>query len=59
MKDSVKNKVEGNADQLAGKVKEKVGEATNNPRLEGEGEGQQFGAKVQKKVGDIQKVFDS
>ena len=58
MKDSTKNKVEGNADQLAGKVKEKVGEATDNPRLEGEGEGQQLGGKVQKKVGDVQKVFD-
>ena len=58
MKDSTKNKVEGKVDELAGKVKEKVGEATNNPRLEGEGEGQQFGGKVQKKVGDIQKVFE-
>ena len=58
MKDSTKNKVEGHADQVAGKVKEKVGEATNNPRLEGEGEGQQSAGKVKEKVGDVQKVFD-
>ena len=58
MKDSTKNKVEGTLDELTGKVKEEVGEATDNPRLEGEGEGQQVGAKVQKKVGDVQKVFD-
>jgi uncharacterized protein YjbJ (UPF0337 family) len=58
MKDSTKNKVEGHTDNLVGKVKEKVGEATDNPRLEGEGEGQQVSGKVQKKVGDVQKVFD-
>jgi len=50
--------VEGAAHELKGKVKEKVGRATDNPDLENEGTGEKVGGKVQKKVGDIEKVFE-
>jgi len=58
MKDSTKDKVQGGAHELKGAVKEKVGEATNNPDLEAEGQGEKIGGKVQKKVGDVEKVFE-
>lgn len=58
MDDSTKDKVEGAAHELKGKVKEKLGRATNNPDLENEGTGEKVGGKVQKKVGDIEKVFE-
>jgi uncharacterized protein YjbJ (UPF0337 family) len=58
MDDSMKDKVEGAAHELKGKVKEKVGRATDNPDLENEGTGEKVGGKVQKKVGDIEKVFE-
>jgi uncharacterized protein YjbJ (UPF0337 family) len=58
MKDSTKNKVEGHVHELKGKVKEKVGHATNNPELESEGMDEKLGGKIQKKVGDIEKVLE-
>lgn len=44
--------------EVKGKVKEKVGRATNNPRLEDEGTDEKVAGKVQKKVGEVQKVFE-
>jgi uncharacterized protein YjbJ (UPF0337 family) len=58
MKDSTKDKIEGNAHELKGKVKEKVGHAINNPNLETEGSSEKLGGKIQKKVGDIEKVVE-
>ena len=58
MKDSTKDKVEGAAHELKGKVKEKVGHATNNPKLENEGADEKLGGKIQKKVGDVEKVLE-
>lgn len=58
MKDSVKDKVEGAVHDAKGKVKEKVGRATNNPNLEAEGQDEKVAGKIQKKVGDIEKVFE-
>lgn len=58
MKDSTKDKVEGAVHESKGKVKEKVGQATDNPDLESEGAGEKLGGKVQKKVGDIEKVLE-
>ena len=37
----------GEGDKLAGNVKEKVGSATGNDRLEGEGKGQKNAGKVE------------
>jgi len=58
MKDSTKDKVQGSVHELKGKVKEEVGRATNNPRLEDEGNDEKVAGKVQKKVGDVEKVFE-
>ena len=58
MANSTKDKVEGKFHEAKGKVKEKVGQVTNNPNLESEGKGEKMGGKVQKKVGDIEKVFE-
>lgn len=40
----------GEGDKLAGTVKEKVGSATGNDRLEGEGKGQKNAGKVEDAV---------
>lgn len=45
----------GEGDKLAGTVKEKVGSATGNDRLEGEGKGQKNAGKVE---GAIRGVTD-
>lgn len=58
MKDSTKDKVEGTVHEVKGKVKEKVGRATNDPDLEAEGTDEKVAGKIQKKVGDIEKVLE-
>jgi len=57
MNDSTKDQAEGKLHELKGKVKEKVGHATDNPDLEAEGQGEKVGGKVQKKVGQVEKVL--
>jgi uncharacterized protein YjbJ (UPF0337 family) len=58
MKDSMKDQLEGKVHEVKGAVKEKVGQATNDPDLMDEGTGEKIAGKVQKKVGDIEKVFE-
>ena len=58
MKDSTKDKAEGTAHELKGKVKEAVGRATGNPDMEDEGAAEKLGGKIQKKVGDVEKVIE-
>jgi uncharacterized protein YjbJ (UPF0337 family) len=58
MKDSTKDKVQGAVHELKGKVKEKAGQVTNNPRLMDEGTDEKIGGKIQKKAGDVEKVFN-
>ena len=58
MKDSTEDQVKGKIDELTGKAKEKLGQATDDPELEAEGTGQKIGGKIQKKVGDIKQVFE-
>jgi uncharacterized protein YjbJ (UPF0337 family) len=58
MKSSTEDKVEGNVNELKGKVKETIGRATDNPDLEAEGTADRVDGKVQQKVGDVKKVFD-
>lgn len=55
MKPSTKNKARGMLHEVKGKVKEKVGRATNNPDLEVEGQVEQIRGKVQKKIGQVEK----
>ena len=58
MDESAKDKIQGKVHQAVGKVKEKVGQATDNPDLEEEGTAQKLKGKVQDKVGDVKKVFE-
>ena len=57
MKPSTKDKAKGKFHEVKGKVKEKVGRATNNPDLEAEGQGEKIGGKIQKKIGQVEKVL--
>jgi uncharacterized protein YjbJ (UPF0337 family) len=57
MKQSTKDKARGTFHEVKGKVKEKVGRATNDPDLEAEGQIEKIGGKVQKKIGQVKKVF--
>jgi uncharacterized protein YjbJ (UPF0337 family) len=58
MKPSTQDQTEGQLHELKGKVKEKVGQVTNNPDLAAEGQDENLAGKIQKKVGQIEKVFE-
>lgn len=58
MSDSLKDKVEGKAHEVKGAIKEKVGQATNDPNQAAEGTDEKLGGKIQQKIGDIKKVFE-
>ncbi len=58
MKSSTKDQVAGKLHEMKGKVKEKAGQATNDPELEAEGQDEKIGGKIQKKVGQIEKVLE-
>jgi uncharacterized protein YjbJ (UPF0337 family) len=58
MNNSTKDRAEGKFHEVKGKVKEKVGRATNNPNLEDEGTDEKVAGKVQKKIGQVEKVFE-
>ena len=57
MKQSTEDKAKGTFHEVKGKVKEKVGRATNNPDLEAEGQVEKIGGKVQKRIGQVEKVL--
>jgi uncharacterized protein YjbJ (UPF0337 family) len=57
VKESTKEKAKGKFHEVKGKVKEKVGRATNNPKLEAEGQGEKVGGMVQKKISRVEKVL--
>jgi uncharacterized protein YjbJ (UPF0337 family) len=48
---STSDKIKGTAKEVAGKVKQGVGDATDNSRMKGEGRGQEAEGKLQKNVG--------
>ncbi len=58
MKSSRKDKAEGRAHRVKGKVKETVGKAVGNDSLEAEGKGENLEGKVQQKVGDVKKAVE-
>ena len=49
MKPSTKDKAKGKFHEVKGKVKEKVGRATNKPDLEAEGQGEKIGERSKRK----------
>ena len=58
MKPGTKDEIAGKIHEVKGKIKEKVGQLTNNPDLEGEGIGEKIGGKVQKKIGQLEKTVE-
>ena len=48
-----KDQIKGTVKDAAGKVQEKVGRKTGDPRQESEGQANQAEGKVQKTVGDV------
>jgi uncharacterized protein YjbJ (UPF0337 family) len=48
-----KDRIEGSAEQLKGKVKEAVGKVTGDSKLESEGKANQVAGKVQNAIGGI------
>jgi uncharacterized protein YjbJ (UPF0337 family) len=58
MSEGDKDQVKGTLHEVKGKVKEKIGRATNNPNLEDEGTTEKVAGKVQKKVGQVEKVLE-
>ena len=57
MKRSTRDKFKGKLHEGKGRVKEKVGRATNNPDLEAEGRVEKIGGKVQQKIGQVKKIL--
>jgi uncharacterized protein YjbJ (UPF0337 family) len=58
MKQSSRDRAKGKVHEIKGKVKEKIGRATNNPRLANEGTDEKVGGKIQRKIGEVEKVFE-
>ena len=57
MDSSTTDKAKGGLHEVKGTIKEKAGEATNNPDLRDRGTAEKAGGRIQGKVGDIKKVF--
>ena len=51
-----KDQVEGAAKDLKGSIKEGVGKATDNERLQAEGAGEKVAGQVQKGVGNLKEA---
>ena len=58
MKPGTKDEIAGKVHEVKGTIKEKVGELTNDPDLEGEGIGEKIAGKVQKKIGRVEKALE-
>jgi uncharacterized protein YjbJ (UPF0337 family) len=48
-----KDRIQGSAEQAKGKIKETVGKATGDVKLQGEGKADQVGGKFQNAVGGM------
>jgi uncharacterized protein YjbJ (UPF0337 family) len=58
MKPSTEDQITGKVHEVKGTIKEKAGQLTNNPDLEGQGIGEKIAGKVQKKIGQLEKVIE-
>jgi uncharacterized protein YjbJ (UPF0337 family) len=54
-----KNQIKGSVKDVAGKVQQKVGEATGNTNQQVKGVAKQIEGKVQKGVGDVEQAVDN
>ena len=52
------DKAEGKADELRGEVKERVGDATDNPDLQAEGMGDKAEGKVEQAIGEAKDAWN-
>jgi uncharacterized protein YjbJ (UPF0337 family) len=53
----LEDKLEGKGDELKGKIKEGLGDATDNPRLQAEGAGDQAKGKVEQAIGEAKDAW--
>ena len=58
MKPSTENEIAGKVHEVKGTIKEKVGQLTNDPDLEGEGIVENITGKIQKNIGRAKKVIE-
>ncbi|MGA8405948.1 MAG: CsbD family protein [Candidatus Acidiferrales bacterium] len=58
IKRSTKDTREGAFRELKGKLRQKVGQLTNDPALEAKGLGEKISGKIQKKIGDLERVIE-
>jgi uncharacterized protein YjbJ (UPF0337 family) len=58
MKPSTTDRIEGKFHEVKGSVKEKAGQAANDPDLEAEGQAEKLTGTVQKKIGQVEKVLE-
>lgn len=58
MKPSTENEIAGRVHEVKGTIKEKVGELTNDPDLEGEGIVEKVTGKIQTKLGQVEKAVE-
>ena len=59
MNKGTEDEIVGNVHEAKGKIKEKVGQLTDDPDLEGAGIGEKIAGKIEKKIGEVQKVVES
>jgi uncharacterized protein YjbJ (UPF0337 family) len=58
MNPSTENEIAGKVHEVKGTIKEKVGQLTNDPDLEGEGIVENITGKIQNKIGQIEKAIE-
>jgi uncharacterized protein YjbJ (UPF0337 family) len=58
MKQSTRDEAKGKFHEVKGKIKQKIGRATNNPNREAEGQDEKVAGKIQKKIGQVERVFE-
>ena len=56
MKPSIRDTAERRAHDVTGKVKEKIGRATDNPKLEAASQDDKIIGKIQKTIGQVENV---
>lgn len=57
MKDSTKDQAEGALHKVTGKIKEVIGNISEDKELENKGKAEKIAGKVQEKIGQIEKVI--
>jgi uncharacterized protein YjbJ (UPF0337 family) len=58
MRASSRNEIKGKVHQVKGTIKKKLGQLTDNPKLEIEGATESFAGRLQHKLGQMQKVVE-